>query len=250
MTYDVSLHSSGTYRFLPAISPYSSGVAAEPGYDIVGLRFDAPPSVADGFVRLDRELERRGLSPAALVGFELRSPEPFGFGAFGEFNEVYRGLLKERGMLEGEVNPIARTNVVPVHAPPDEPVLLSAFVVQEAQGPGGSDFVVAGGGEVDGGLDPANIVARGDRSEEGLGRKIAFVLDEMLARLTSLGHTSEDPTLVNVYTAYESAGLSDALLDRLPATGQSGYARWLTRPPLVEVDFEMDLRRVSGWQAL
>jgi hypothetical protein len=250
MTYDVSLHSTGTYRFLPAIDPYSSGVAAEPGYDIVGLRFDRPPSVPDGFARLDRELERRGLPADALVGLELRSPEPFSFGGFDEFNEVYRALLTERGLLEGKVNPIARTNVVPVHAPPAEPVLLSAFIVQKAQGPGGSDFVVAGSGEVDGPLDPRNIVARGDVSEEGLGRKIAFVLDEMRARLAGLGHTPQDPTLVNVYTAYEAAGLSAALVDRLPATGRSGFVRWLTLPPVAEIDFEMDCRRVSGWQAL
>jgi hypothetical protein len=250
MTYDLSLHSSGAYRFLPAIAPYSSGVAAEKGYDIVGLRFDAPPSVAEGFARLDRELAARGLPPTALVGVELRSPAPFGFGAFDEFNVVYRELLRERGLLEGDVNPIARTNVVPVHGAAPEPVLLSAFVVQEARGAGGSDFVVAGGGEVDGGLDPANIVARGDLSEEGLGRKIAFVIEEMRVRLAGLGHTPEDPTLVNVYTAYESAGLSAALVDGLPAVGRSGFVRWLTRPPLVEVDFEMDCRRVSGWQAL
>jgi hypothetical protein len=250
MTYDVSIHSTGTYRFLPAIAPYSSGVAAERGYDIVGLRFDAPPSVADGFARLDDELERRGLSPAALVGLELRSPVPFGFGAFDEFNEIYRDLLKERGLLEADVNPIARTNVVPVHGAPQEPVLLGAFIVQKAKGPGGSDFVVAGSGEVDGGLDPANIVARGDVSERGLGRKVAFVLDEMRARLAGLGHTPESPTLVNVYTAYEAAGLSAALVEGLPATGRCGFVRWLTRPPLVEVDFEMDCRRVSGWESL
>ncbi|NMH95743.1 RidA family protein [Pseudonocardia acidicola] len=249
MPYTASAHSTGTYRYLPAIAPYSSGVAAEPGYEIIGLRFDVPPPVVDGFVRLDDECARRGLPPSALVGIELRSPAPFAFGAFDEFNETYRQLLAERGLLQDGVNPIARTNVVPVRSAPAQPVLLSAFLVQPAAGAGGVDFVVAGGGEIDG-LDPDAIVARGDISEAGLTAKAGHVIDEMRARLAGLGKDPQSPTLVNVYTAHETAGLSEMLLDRLPAVARHGFVRWLTRPPVVEVEFEMDLRRVSGWHAL
>ncbi|HEY0358334.1 MAG TPA: hypothetical protein VGD11_07110 [Mycobacteriales bacterium] len=250
MPYSAAQHSTGTYRYLPAIPPYSSGVAAEPGHEIVGLRFEAPPPVAEGFARLDEVCAARGLAPAALVGFELRSPAPFAFGAFDEFNEVYRALLDERGLLEGGVNPIARTNVVPVLSAPPEPVLLSAFVVREASGPGGTDFVVAGGGELDGPLDPARITARGDTSPTGLTRKAVHVVEEMRRRLAGLGHSPWSPTLVDVYTEHEIPGLADLLLDRLPAARQYGFVRWVTRPPLVEIEFEMDLRRVSGWEVL
>jgi hypothetical protein len=248
MPYAASLHSTGTYRYLPAIAPYSSGVAAEPGYEIIGLRFDSPPSVVEGFARLDEECAGRGL-PSSALGFELRSPAPFAFGAFDEFNETYRQLLAERGLLENGVNPIARTNVVPVRSAPGEPVLLSAFLVQEAADDGGIDFVVAGGGEIDG-LDPEAIVARGDISEAGLTKKAGYVIDEMRARLAGLGKDAESPTLVDVYTAHEIPGLDEMLLGRLPAVGRHGFVRWLTRPPVVEVEFEMDLRRVSGWRAL
>jgi hypothetical protein len=85
--YAAALHRTGTYRYLPAIAPYSSGVAAEPGHEIIGLRFETPPAVAEGFARLDRECAARGLPPTALTGFELRSPAPFAFGAYDEFNE-------------------------------------------------------------------------------------------------------------------------------------------------------------------
>ncbi len=250
MPYDVALHSTGAYRYLPAIFPYSSGVAAEPGYEIVGLRLQEPPPVVEGFTRLDRELDARGLASTSLVGIELRSPAPFTFGGFDEFNQLYRNLLEERGLIEGDVNPIARTNVVPVHEPPVQPVLFSAFFVQSESGLGGIDFVIAGSGEVSGALDPDNIVARGDVSPGGLALKVAAVLDEMRARITSLGHTTDEPTLTNVYTAHDIAGLPDSLFEGLPATGRWGYAYWLTRPPVVEVEFEMDCRKVSSWIAL
>jgi hypothetical protein len=250
LPYAAARHRTGTYRYLPAIPPYSSGVAAEPGHEILGLRFETPPAVAEGFARLDRECAERGLGSTALAGFELRSPAPFAFGAFDEFNEVYRALLDERGLLEEGVNPIARTNVVPVRDAPAEPVLLSAFVVREASGPGGTDFVVAGGGELDGPLDPESIIARGDTSPAGLTRKAAHVVDEMRTRLAGLGMSPSSPTLVDVYTAHEIPGLSELLLDRLPAVRQYGFVRWLTRPPLEEIEFEMDLRRISGWEVL
>jgi hypothetical protein len=249
MPYTASRHSTGTYRYLPAIAPYSSGVAAEPGYEIIGLRFDSPPPVAEGFASLDEECARRGLPVAALAGLELRSPEPVAFGAFDAFNETYRRLLTERGLLEGGVNPIARTNVVPVRSAPAAPVLLTAFLVREAAGAGGVDFVVAGGGEIDG-LDPDTIVARGDLSAAGLVGKADHVIEEMRARLAGLGKDPGTPTLVDVYTAHEIPGLSELLLDRLPAVARYGFVRWCTRPPVVEVEFEMDLRRVSAWHLL
>ena len=250
MPYAATRHHTGTYRYLPAIAPYSSGVAAEPGHEIIGLRFETPPPVGEAFARLDQECAARGLASTALVGFELRSPAPFAFGAFDEFNEVYRTLLAERGLLEAGVNPIARTNVVPVRSAPEQPVLLSAFLVREAAGPGGTDFVVAGGGELDGPLDPEKITARGDTSAAGLTRKAVHVVEEMRQRLAGLGQSPDSPTLVDVYTAHEVPGLSELLLDRLPAVQRCGYLRWMTRPPLVEIEFEMDLRRVSGWQVL
>ncbi|WP_341720646.1 hypothetical protein QQG74_13630 [Micromonospora sp. FIMYZ51] len=243
-------HSSGTYRYLPAIDPYSSGVAAEPGYEIVGWRFDTPTPVADAFVRLDQELAAENLPAGALAGLALRSPEAFSFNGFNEFNVLYRRLLTERQLLEDDVNPLARTNVVPVADGPAEPVVLAAYIVRKSSDGGGRDYVVAGSGEVDGPLDPECIVARGDLSAEGLARKVAYVVGEMRSRLAALGHQPATPSLVNVYTAHEIPGLARQLSEGLPAVHQAGYVHWLTRPPLVEVEFEMDLNRLSGWRVL
>lgn len=249
MTAETELHRTGSYRYLPAIDPYSSGVAAEPGYEIVGLRFRDPPPVAEGFARLDAELAERALPPTAVVGIELRSPAPFAFGTFDEFNVTYRRLLEERGLLEGDVNPIARTNVAPVTSAPDEPVLFTAFLLQPSDGPGGTDFVVAGSGETPE-LSPDAIVARGDLSEEGMGRKVAFVLDEMCARLAGLGYGPDDPEVIDVYTAHYIPGLAATVAAALPAAHRWGLVGWLTRPPVEDIEFEMDLRRVSGWQVV
>lgn len=206
--------------------------------------------MAEGFARLDRELAARGLTASALVGVHLRSQAPVDLGAFDDFNVRYHALLAERGVLEDAVNPVARTNVVPVHAPPAEPVIHTAFVVRAAAGAGGTDFVVAGCGEIIGGLAPENIVARGDLSPAGLTRKASAVLAEIGDRVRRLGVDASVAATVNVYTSHEVTGLPDLLVDGLPVVARSGFVRWLTSPPVVEVEFEMDCHRVSAWQAI
>src|SRR6187399_3621821 len=39
----------GSYRFIPAVFQYSGGVAAEPGFEIVRVRFHKPAPLAEGF---------------------------------------------------------------------------------------------------------------------------------------------------------------------------------------------------------
>ncbi|MCW2946193.1 MAG: hypothetical protein JWR24_2910 [Actinoallomurus sp.] len=250
MQHTMMVHATGTYRYLPDIAAYSSGVAAQPGYEIIGLRFDSPPPVAEGFARLDEECTARGLPVSSLVGIELRSPAPFAFDGFDSFNSTYRTLLAERGLLEGDINPIARTNVSPVQSAPRQPVLLSAFIVQKASGTGGADYVIAGGAELDGSLQADAIVARGDTSDGGLTRKATHVVEEMRARLAGLGLDPESATQVDVYTAHEVPGLTKLLVDRLPAVRRCGFVRWVARPPVTDIEFEMDLRRVSGWHTM
>src|SRR5262249_57912158 len=75
--------------------------------------------------RIDRHLKDQGRPRTALCGIELRSPAPFTFDGFAEFNDGYRGLLREWGILIGEDNPIPRTNVAPVTAAPTTPSLYA-----------------------------------------------------------------------------------------------------------------------------
>jgi hypothetical protein len=240
------LHWTRTYRYIPGISAYSAGVAAEPGYDIAGLRFTEPQPVPVAFLTLDRELEARGLESAALVGFELRSPEPVAPAAFASFNSGYEHLLAERGLLRDGVNPVARTNVAPVRNPPEDVVVCGAFVIRPATAAGGTDFVIAGSGESAGPLEPENIVAFGDVSQDGMAQKTEFVLGEMRARLTSVGAGPDDPNVINVYTAREIRGLPELVGRQLGAASTCGYVHWHAAPPVVGLDFEMDCRHLSA----
>jgi hypothetical protein len=244
-----ALHWSKTYRYVPGISAYSAGIAAEPGYEIAGLRFRQPLPVRSAFLALDRELATRSLAPAAVAGFELRSPEPVGLGAFADFNSGYEGLLAERDMVRDGVNPVARTNVAPVASPPGDVVILGAFIVRPCATDGGIDYVVAGSGEVAGPLERDNIVALGDLSQDGLAAKAGCVLGEMRSRMTALG-AGPGPNVINVYTAHEIRGLAELIETHLSAAGQSGYVHWRARPPVTDIEFEMDCRHLSAWELI
>ena len=43
--------SAGDYRFIPAVFQYSSGTAADSGFEIERVRFDKMPPLAEGFAR-------------------------------------------------------------------------------------------------------------------------------------------------------------------------------------------------------
>ena len=239
------LHPSGNYRFLPAITAYSAGFAASEGFEITALRLLDCPTLSIAFERIDAELTKRGLAPAALAGLQLRSPGAFSFEGFAEFNDEYRQSLIKRGLIIDGVNPISRTNVIPIHQQPSAPSIAVAFIVSPTQGHGARDFVVAGAGEVDGDLGPENIVARGDLSQKGLSLKVDCVLDIMLERLHALG--VENPTTVNVYTAHVVSNLNEMIEKKLPSVSRHGYSTWLTTPPVKEIEFEMDCASYSKW---
>ena len=250
VTLQAALHRGGSFRFLPAITAYSAGFAASDGFEITALRLHDCPTLAVGFERIDKEIQRRGLDPTALAGLQLRSPGAFSFEGFAAFNDEYRQSLIKRGLIIDGVNPISRTNVIPIDQGPAVPTIAVAFIVHSSQGRGGSDFVVAGAGEVDGDLGPENIVARGDLSQKGLSLKVDCVLNIMLERLDALGASGQSPTTVNVYTAHEITGLSGMIEKKLPTVSKNGYSTWLTRPPVKEIEFEMDCARYSNWAVI
>lgn len=206
--------------------------------------------VPDAFLALDRELEARSLESTAVVGFELRSPEPVDPAAFASFNAVYQRLLAERGILRDDVNPVARTNVAPIRNPPEDVAVSGAFVVRLSATAGGADYVIAGSGEVAGSPQPENIVAFGDVSQDGLGQKADFVLSEILSRLTAVGAGQDDPNVINVYTVHEISGLPEKIETQLAAAAQYGYVHWRAAPPVTGLEFEMDCRHLSGWELI
>lgn len=239
-------HPSGNYRFLTGISAFSSGTVAMPGHEIVHVTLAAPVPWRAGFARIDGYLRQQGRPRAALCGIELRSPAPFTFDGFAKFNEGYRSLLAEWGILAGDHNPIPRTNVAPVTAAPSEPSLY-AFAHTLPGTTAAPTFIVAGAGELrDRAQGPDGIVRRGDTSSKAMGEKARFVMGIMQERLLALGGDWSRVTAIEVYTAMPvDTVLLDAILRPAGPAAIHGIRWFPSRPPIKGLEFEMDLRGVA-----
>jgi len=237
---------AGSYRFLPGIAPFSSGTVAAPGHQMVHATLRAPIPWRDGFALIDRHLRAEGRPRAALAAIELRSPAPFSFDGFDAFNAGYQALLKEWNLLVDGANPIARTNVAPVTRAPAEPSLYGfGYTV-----PGATDratFIVAGAGEVrERGVGVEGIVRHGETSPGAMREKAAHVMGIMRARLQGLGVTWTDVTAIDVYTAQPiESFLADTVLAPAGAAAIHGVRWFPSRPPIVGLEYEMDLRGVA-----
>src|ERR1700712_2468487 len=194
----------GGYRFLTGIAPYSSGVLAAPGYEIVRVTLRAPLPYQAGFELIDRYLAEHGRPRAALCAVELRLPEPLSFAGFASFNADYQRLLADWDLLLDGRNPIARTNVAPQVAAPSQPALYAfSFSMPNAAPDLPATFVVAGAGELPEGVLSAEAIVRGGEvSAEAIEAKAAFVMGLMRGRLEGLGATWADVTAVDLYTLH------------------------------------------------
>ncbi|TVR06248.1 MAG: hypothetical protein EA385_16145 [Salinarimonadaceae bacterium] len=235
----------GGYRYAPGVFQYSAGVAAEPGHEIVRVRFRKPVPVAEGFDRIARMIEAAGRPLTAFCACELRSPEPFTEEGFKAFNEVYVGTLEKWGVFRDGVNPVARSNVCPEIGKPAGPSFHAFCFTVEARDAAPS-FVVAGSGEAPEGKGSYrdHTVRLGDTSVEGLREKARFVLAEMERRMATLGFAWPDVTATQVYSVYDfHPFLADEIVRRGAAA--HGLTWHFDRPPVEGLDYEMDCRGVN-----
>jgi hypothetical protein len=231
----------GGYRFIQAVFQYSGGVAAEPGFEIVRARLARPQPLAEGFAAVETHLRAAGRPPAAFC--LMRSPAPFTEQGFYEFNRLYVGTLERWGIYRDGVNPVARTNVCPAFEPPAVPSLYAFCYTVPASAQARGSFIVAGGGESAEGK--ANyrdyIVRRGDTTLEGLREKVRYVMAEMERRLAALGFGWQDAVSTQTYTVRDLGPLVESEIVRRGAA--AGGLTWhFTRPPIVELEYEMDVR--------
>jgi hypothetical protein len=237
---------NGSYRFLPGITAFSSGVIATAGWEIVHATLGAPVPWREGFARIDRHLGECGRPRTALCGIELRSPAQFTFEGFAAFNEGYRGLLAEWGILVDGDNPIPRTNVAPIAAGPTEPSLY-AFSYTERGATPAPTFVVAGAGEMrERGQGATGIVRHGEMTPDAMREKARFVMSVMGERLRALGAEWRRVTAIDVYTAqpFGSFVVDEILRPAGPAAIHG--VRWFpSRPPIQGLEFEVDVRGVA-----
>src|SRR5262249_21374282 len=105
-------------------------------------------------------------------------------------------------------------------------------------------FVVAGGGELpDGSSDPLDIVRLNETSPEALAAKADFVLGLMEHRLQGLGASWSHVTATNIYTVYDvNAMLATVVLPRIGDAAEHGVTWHYTRPPIIGIEYEMDVR--------
>lgn len=235
----------GGYQFLQGIDPYSSGVIAVSGREIVHATLSQPMPWQPGLIAVREHLERSGLDRFCLCGVELRCAAPHPMSGFIDFNHQYRSLLAEWDMLvEGE-NPVARTNVAPVVSPPDE-TLLYGFSYTRPSEVDQSTFVVAGGGELPHReLSDQHIVRFGESSEAAMLDKAKCVVDIMQTRLKRLQANAAILSSIRVYCAHPvHRVLNDAIVPGIPEAARVGIHWFYARPPIRNIEFEMDMRGV------
>jgi hypothetical protein len=241
----------GGYRYIKGVFQYSAGVAAEPGFEIERARFARPVPLAEGFERIEAHLARLGRPTTAFCACELRSPEPFSEAGFTVFNRQYVLALEKWGLYRNEINPVARSNVCPEAGAPSTPSFYAFSYTVPAPADARGTFVVAGSGEAPEG--PGNYRDRAirllDRSPAGLREKARWVLGEMERRLQALGFYWSAATGTHVYTVYD---LHPFLQDEIVRRGATpaGLTWHFARPPVKDLDYEMDVRGIAREIAL
>jgi hypothetical protein len=235
----------GGFRYIPAVSQYSGGVVAQPGFRIERARFSSVMPLAAGFERIEQHLASLGRPNSAFCACELRSPAPFTEEGFRAFNAIYIKTLERWGLMKGDVNPVARSNICPEIDPPADPG-FHAFCYTVADDAAVPSFVVAGSAESPEGKGDYrdNAIAFGDVSPAGLRKKAQFVLAEMERRMAALGFDWSSVTATQAYSVHD---IHPFLADELVRRGamRHGLTWHYNRPPIQHLEYEMDCRGVS-----
>jgi hypothetical protein len=235
----------GNYRFIPGVFQYSGGVAASDGYEIERVRFRTPVPLTEGFARIEKIIGEAGRPLTAFCACELRSPAPFTEAGFRAFNEVYVVTLQRWGLYDGKTNPVARSNVCPEIAPPPEPSFHAFSYTVKTASPAKS-FVISGSGEAkEGGASyRERTIRHGEQSPDAMRGKAVYVLGEIERRLAALGVGWADTTATQVYTVYDLFPFfADEIVRRGAAS--AGLTWHFNRPPVQDLDFEVDCRGVA-----
>lgn len=241
---DIRTFAPGNYRFIEGVSQYSAGVAALDGHEIVRVRFRRPVPLAEGFGRVEAWLGEAGRPLTAFCACELRSPEPFSEDGFRTFNQRYTEPLDRWGILHNGWNPVARSNVCPEIGAPAEPG-FHAFCYTRPSTATTRSFVIAGSGEtVEGQANYRDHIVRlGDTGAGAIREKAEFVLAAMEARLAALGFGWSDTTAAQVYTVHDFHPVVPDMAGR--GVADAGMTWHFARPPVVDIEFEMDCRGVA-----
>ena len=237
----------GGYYFLTGIAPYSSGVAAMPGNEILHVIMRNPPPYRKGFEFIHRHLAALGRPRDALCAIQLRIPRPFSFEGFSKFNQGYLDILDEWGLPIDGVNPVARTNVAPEVRPPGEAVLYAFSYTAPLENDNlPPTFIIAGAGELKkGNLSPDDILRAGETSMDAVREKVRLVIGIMQSRLSGLQVKWSEVTTVDIYTVHPLHHiLAEELLIPMQEAVRHAVRWYYSRPPITGLEYEMDMRGV------
>ena len=235
---------AGDFSFLVAPGgPFSAGVRANKGFALHRARFARPVPMMDGFARIKQHLSKVGRPVTALAACELRSPKPMTVQEFQDFNREYLKTLHEWGCRDGERNAPARSNIAPItEIPAGSSFFAFTYTVTETNASG--DFLISGLPEIKPGATGSDRTFGGrDVSLKGLAAKARFVMDGLRARVEALGCDWNAITASQVYTVHDLRPVLEDLFAEL-AISQIGVAWYPGWPPVNDMEFEVDVRRV------
>jgi hypothetical protein len=225
----LSHFAAGSYRFVVAPGrPFSSGIVADPGFDLVHAVFFRPVPLAAGLEAARRHVESGGRPVAALAAFELRIPEPLSPEGFDAFNEPYVERMATLGLRRGDDWVTARTNVAPTTAPVGEPSLYAFTYTVPGSRPQPA-FRLSGATET--------------RHDGSAADRLRSIVEALARPMAELGVTWEASTAINVYGA--SGAPADEVAAAFGLAALHGVTWFPSLPPLRDYEFEIDARGVG-----
>ena len=236
----------GNYSYLSGGFQYCAAVIAESGHVIERARFRRTLPLAEGFARIRQHLLALGRPLTALCGCELRSTAPMSEPEFIAFNRAYVQPLADWGLFKDDINPVARCNLIPAIAPPMEPSFYAfSYTLPASCATRTTDFLTSGAAEcpdVPGYRD--NIVRLGEHTPDALADKLRYALGDLESRFQQLGVGWTDVMNMHLYSIHD---LHHTMADELAARGAlAGGLSWhWVRPPVVDLEIELDARSVS-----
>ena len=236
-------HPTGNYRFVPLATdprivggaPFSSGVRAQAGYEIVRATFQVPLPYRAGFAAAARHLDAIGRPQTALCAVEVRVPRPVTVEEFAAFNAGYRALLGEWGVYVDGQTPIARSNVAPLGVPPSETLLYAFAYTVPAREPAPSFFVSAAPEQAD--------VRPGETAPDALREKAASALGAVRDVLAALELDWPAVTALGLYTHHDvHPFLEPEILAAMGPAAVHGVHWYYGPPPIAGIEVEIDAR--------
>jgi hypothetical protein len=227
------MKSPGGFRFLATDGPFSAGVAAESGFQIVRVLAPRHTSLDKGFRLVERSLRAAGRPMAALCAMELRIPKALTRQGFDEFNVGYVAQQEIWGLRVDGRLPAARTNVAPEIDPPTEPA-LHAFCHTVEGGGSRNTFVISGAPEAPG-------------TEGGLSALWTDIVKTLDERMSALGVSWADATDAQFYgTRADHELFGESGLPRFEELARTGLRWFFSRPPVDFLNLEIDVRGLAS----